>query len=223
MEVSHRVSGTVTEPLPPWGAKESPAARGRPNAASDDGKLVGQLRSGRPAVVEPGRTTITSQVIWSRICPFSELVRLIEDHHVHALPVIDETGRVTGMAAESDLLVKEKFADDHVRTPLRRRGRARLAGTTAGEIMTSPVVTIDPSQRLGQAARLIHRRHIGRLPVRCLDSRCSSSWPRTGEDRSHQDEAPEETTATVTLYGRSGSSTRVSATRTTPRAAHAGE
>ena len=102
---------------------------------------------------------------------FRELVRLIEDHHVHALPVIDEAGQVMGMVAESDLLVKEEFADGHVRTPLRRRGRARLAGTTAGEIMTSPVVTIDPSQRLGQAARVIHRRHIGRLPVVDKDDR----------------------------------------------------
>ena len=115
---------------------------------------------------------MTKEVIVARPeTTFRELVRLIEDHHVHALPVIDETGRVTGMVAESDLLVKEEFADDHVRTPLRRRGRARLAGTTAEEIMTSPVVTIDPSQRLGQAARVIHRRHIGRLPVVDKDDR----------------------------------------------------
>ena len=96
---------------------------------------------------------------------FRELVRLIEDHHVHALPVVDELGRVLGIVAESDLLIKEELTEGHVRTPLQRRGRARLAGTTAGEIMTSPAVTIDPSQTLGQAARVLHRRHIGRLPV----------------------------------------------------------
>ena len=96
---------------------------------------------------------------------FREAVRLIEDHHVHALPVVDETRHTLGMVAESDLLVKEELAEGHVRTPLQRRGRARLAGTTAGEIMTSPAVTIGPSQTLGQAARLLHRKHIGRLPV----------------------------------------------------------
>ena len=96
---------------------------------------------------------------------FRELVRLIEDHHVHALPVVDELGRVLGIVAESDLLIKEELTEGHVRTPLQRRGRARPAGTTAGEIMTSPVVTIDSSQTLGQAAQVFHQRHLGRLPV----------------------------------------------------------
>jgi CBS domain-containing protein len=96
---------------------------------------------------------------------FRELIRLIEDHHVHALPVVDELRRVIGIVAESDLLVKEELTERHVRTPLQRRGRARLAGTTAGEIMISPVVTIDSSQTLDQAARVLHQRHIGQLPV----------------------------------------------------------
>ncbi|MHB8187414.1 MAG: CBS domain-containing protein [Dermatophilaceae bacterium] len=96
---------------------------------------------------------------------FRELVRALEDHHVHALPVVDELRRVLGIVAESDLLIPEELTEGHVRTFLQRRGRARLAGTTAGEIMTSPAVTIDPSQTLGQAARVLHQRHIGRLPV----------------------------------------------------------
>jgi CBS domain-containing protein len=96
---------------------------------------------------------------------FRELIRLIEDHHVHALPVVDELRRVIGIVAESDLLVKEELTERHVRTPLQRRGRVRLAGTTAGEIMISPVVTIDSSQTLDQAARVLHQRHIGQLPV----------------------------------------------------------
>lgn len=102
---------------------------------------------------------------------FRELVRLIEDHHVHALPVVDELRRVIGIVAESDLLVKEELGEGHVRTPLQRRGRVRLSATKAGEIMTSPVVTIDSSQTLGQAARVLHQRHIGQLPVVQADGR----------------------------------------------------
>ena len=96
---------------------------------------------------------------------FREVVRLIEEHHVHALPVVDEQQRIKGMVAESDLLIKEEQAEGHVRTPLQRRGRVRASGTTAGEIMTSPAVTIDPSKTVGEAARLLRRRHIGRVPV----------------------------------------------------------
>ncbi len=102
---------------------------------------------------------------------FRGVVRLIEDHHVHALPVVDEGRRVLGMVAESDLLVREELTEGPVRRPVRRRVRTRLAGTTAGEIMTSPAVTIDGSQTLGQAARVLHRRHIGRLPVTEKDGR----------------------------------------------------
>jgi len=96
---------------------------------------------------------------------FRELVRLIEDHDVGALPVVDELGRVLGVVAETDLLIKEELSEGNVRTPLQRRGRARLDGTTAGEIMSSPAVTINQSQTLSQAARVLRRRHVGRLPV----------------------------------------------------------
>jgi CBS-domain-containing membrane protein len=96
---------------------------------------------------------------------FRELVRLIEDHHLHALPVVDERGLVVGMVTESDLLIREELTEGRLRTPLQRRGRARLTGTTAGEIMSSPVMTVNPSQTLAQAARLFRRRHIGRMPV----------------------------------------------------------
>ena len=96
------------------------------------------------------RDVMTREVLVARReSTFRDLVRMIEDDHVHALPVVDEGQRVLGMVAESDLLIKEELAAGHVRTPLQRRGRARLTGTTAGEIMTSPAVTIDPSQTLG--------------------------------------------------------------------------
>ncbi len=112
------------------------------------------------------RDVMTRDVVVARPeTTFREAVRLIEEHHVHALPVVDEREHALGMVAESDLLVKEEMSEGHVRTPLQRRGRVRLAGITAGEIMTSPAVTIGPSQTLGQAAKLLHRRHIGRLPV----------------------------------------------------------
>jgi len=96
---------------------------------------------------------------------FREIIRIIKDSRVHALPVVDAHGTVLGVVAESDLLVRQEQTEGRVRKPWRRRGRARLAGTTAGEVMTSPAITIDPRQTLGQAARVLHRRHVGRLLV----------------------------------------------------------
>lgn len=101
---------------------------------------------------------------------FRELVRLIEENHIHALPVVDDLGRVLGMVSESDLL-KDELTAPHARTRLERRVPVRPAGVVAGEIMTSPAVTIDPGQTLSQAARVLHQRHIGRLPVVEQDGR----------------------------------------------------
>jgi len=106
-------------------------------------------------------------------CPettLRELVRTIGDHHVHALPVVDDVRRVLGIVAVSDLLGDELTAE-HVRTRLQHRGRVRSVGLTAAEIMTSPAVTIDQEQPLSQAARVMHQRHIGRLPVVDRDGR----------------------------------------------------
>ena len=96
---------------------------------------------------------------------FREVIRIIKDSRVHALPVVDAHGTVLGVVAESDLLVRQEQTEGRVRRPWRRHGRARLAGTTAGEVMTSPAITIDPRQTLGQAARTLHKRHVGRLLV----------------------------------------------------------
>jgi len=106
-------------------------------------------------------------------CPettLRELVRTIGDNRVHALPVVDDVRRVLGIVAVSDLLGDELTAE-HVRTRLQHHGRVRLVGWTAGEIMTSPAVTIDQEQPLSQAARVLHQRHIGRLPVVDRDGR----------------------------------------------------
>ncbi len=99
-------------------------------------------------------------------------VRLIEEAHVHALPVVEDR-RVVGVVAESDLLLKEEMLTGpltmRAMSLQRRRDRVRARATTVGQMMTKPAVTIDPDAALGTAARLLHRRRIGRLPV--LDAR----------------------------------------------------
>ena len=117
------------------------------------------------------RDVMTREVLVARPeMTFRELVRAIEDHHVHALPVVDDQRRVLGIVAESDLLTDELTAG-HVRTRLEHHGRRRPVGVVAGEIMTTPAVIIDESQTLSYAARVLHQRHIGRLPVVEHDAR----------------------------------------------------
>jgi CBS-domain-containing membrane protein len=101
---------------------------------------------------------------------FKEVAGLLTERRVSALPVLDGEGRVVGVVSEADLMRKEEFPE---RPPegrwfqgrRRRKARAKAAGATAAELMTSPAVTIGPDASIAEAARLLHRHRIKRLPV----------------------------------------------------------
>ncbi len=101
--------------------------------------------------------------------PFAELVAILARHGVSALPVLDSGGRVAGVVSELDLLRKEEYQEDQgARQPPRwrhRDGRARAAGLTARELMTSPPVTITPDASIVEAARELDRHRIRHLIV----------------------------------------------------------
>ena len=95
-------------------------------------------------------------------------VRQIVGHRVHALPVVDADGRVVGVVAESDLMPKEERLDarPHLLPPLQsRRDRRRAHALTVREVMSNRPVTIPADTSLGEAGRIMHRKHVGRLPV----------------------------------------------------------
>ena len=77
--------------------------------------------------------------------------------------------RVVGVVSESDLLAKvELTGQPHPRLfagPRRRAARAHAAGAVAGELMSTPVITVAPAATLPAAARLMDRAQVKRLPV----------------------------------------------------------
>jgi CBS domain-containing protein len=102
--------------------------------------------------------------------PFKEIVELLTEYRVGGLPVLNTGGRVVGMVSEADLLLKEEFPQGSPEARLvegrrRRELRAKAAGDTAVELMTAPAVTVGPDVTLAEAARLLHRHQIKRLPV----------------------------------------------------------
>ncbi|MCX4767911.1 CBS domain-containing protein [Streptomyces sp. NBC_01275] len=103
-----------------------------------------------------------------REATFKEIVQLMQDWKISALPVIEGEGRVVGVVSEADLLPKEEFRDsDPDRyTQLRRLSDLAKAGAvTAEELMTSPALTVHPDATLAQAARTMARAKVKRLPV----------------------------------------------------------
>jgi CBS-domain-containing membrane protein len=97
-----------------------------------------------------------------RDAPFKEIVELIDQWKVSALPVLAGEGRVIGVVSEADLLAKEEFRDTDEGD---LKARAKAGGLTAGELMTTPAVTVHANASLAEAARIMARRRVKRLPV----------------------------------------------------------
>lgn len=101
--------------------------------------------------------------------PFKHIAVLMVEHGLHAVPVVDERARLLGVVSEADLTCHEEsgltlgtlLSDGRTALTRARKARAR----TARELMTSPARTIGPEAQVCEALTLMHRAHVGRLPV----------------------------------------------------------
>ncbi|KUN82569.1 inosine-5'-monophosphate dehydrogenase [Streptomyces bungoensis] len=104
-----------------------------------------------------------------RDTPFKELVRLLAENDVTALPVVDELDRPMGVVSEGDLLRKSADqADPSGTVPvpnLEAWERAKAEGSRAEELMSAPAVCARPEWNVVEAARLMETQGVKRLPV----------------------------------------------------------
>ena len=121
---------------------------------------------GTPHIVSDVMTQTVVSV--GRRASFKEVVRLMRDWRVSALPVVEGEGRVVGVVSEADLLHKEEFRDGDPDKHTLLRGDADLAkagAVTAEQLMTSPALTTRANATLAEAARIMARAKVKRLPV----------------------------------------------------------
>ncbi|MBK3624367.1 CBS domain-containing protein [Streptomyces sp. MBT49] len=141
---------------------------------------------GTPHIVSDVMTHTVAAV--GRRATFKEIVRLMRDWRISALPVLEGEGRVVGVVSEADLLPKEEFRDsdpgpglpppapvppvltgppgeDAVVRARRAAGAAKAGAVTAEELMTSPALTVRADTTLAQAARVMAHAKVKRLPV----------------------------------------------------------
>ncbi|MDT0449556.1 CBS domain-containing protein [Streptomyces hesseae] len=99
------------------------------------------------------QTLTVGQIMTSRVArarpgtSFEGLVRLLRRRGVSGVPVLDRDDKVVGVVSEKDL---EKTRERRV---------------TAAELMSSPAITMHPEQRAVDAARIMDRHRVNRLPV----------------------------------------------------------
>ncbi|GKQ37485.1 CBS domain-containing protein [Streptomyces sp. A012304] len=121
---------------------------------------------GTPHIVSDVMTHTVAAI--GRGAAFKEVVRIMHDWKVSALPVLEGEGRVVGVVSEADLLLKEEFRDEDPdrHTQLQRlTDLAKAGAVTAGELMTAPALTVRADATLAQAARVMARAKVKRLPV----------------------------------------------------------
>jgi CBS domain-containing protein len=105
--------------------------------------------------------------------PLLELVRLMLDNHVSALPIV-ESGNIVGIVSEGDLLRRAEVGTEPrlsrwlelvTSTDRLATDYTRTHGRMAGEIMTRDVVTVADTTPLAEVAQVLETRRIKRVPV----------------------------------------------------------
>lgn len=97
------------------------------------------------------------------------VARSLDDHGVSALPVVDTRHHPIGIVSEADLLRRQAgLPDTEGRDPLRSTApmdRASMDARTAGDLMSTPVLTARPAWSIVETARFLRERGVKRLPV----------------------------------------------------------
>jgi CBS domain-containing protein len=129
------------------------------------------LREGLPDVrVEEVMTRAVTTI--HPEAPLAEVVEKLLDKDYTALPVIDAANRVVGIISDTDLLQRgdmdvsislKKAVDPQLASTL--IARLRQSTRTVSEVMTPEPVTIAPNASLSEAARVMSKRRLKRLPV----------------------------------------------------------
>jgi CBS domain-containing protein len=129
------------------------------------------LREGLPAVKV--KEIMTRDVTTIRPeATLAEVVEKLLDKSYTALPVVNAAGRLVGIITDTDLLQR---GDMEVSLSLKRAldpevartlvARLRESTRTVSQVMTSEPTTIGPDAYLSEAARLMARKQLKRLPV----------------------------------------------------------
>ena len=103
-----------------------------------------------------------------------DAAKLMIDHHVSGLPVVDAAGKLIGIVTERDFLRRQELGTE-IKRPrwlefLRGPGKqavdfVREAGRKVHEIMTPNVYSVIPDAELADIVEIMERHRIKRVPV----------------------------------------------------------
>jgi CBS domain-containing protein len=108
----------------------------------------------------------TTVVTVGLLTPYKEVARAMADNGVSGFPVLDVGDHVAGVVSEANLLAEEeKRAWERMAVPGHGLRPQQHWALTAGELMSSPAITIGPDATIASAARAMNEHRVRRLPV----------------------------------------------------------
>jgi len=117
----------------------------------------------------------TSLLTVGRTTPVRDVIRLLIEHRISGVPVVQDN-QVVGIISEGDLILRERayrqrggmaflaqqtFAD-HEKLAVEYR---KAHGLVAEDVMSQPVISVLPGTPVEEVAHLMAERHIKRVPV----------------------------------------------------------
>lgn len=105
-------------------------------------QVVGDLMTADPIVVRAD-------------APLVEAAKLMDEHRISGLPVVDGAGRLVGVVSQTDLL--RARATEYL--------WANWPGLAVRHLMSKPALTVHRDTSLADAARKMERHHVHRLVV----------------------------------------------------------
>ncbi len=130
-------------------------------------KTVADIMSREPILVQPQT-------------PLKEAIKILAEKRISGLPVVDDSGNLVGVISETDLMWRATEVEPpaymmlldsviYLENPHRyERELHKALGQTVGEVMSGDPITITSEKSVAEAAGLMHKRSVHRLPV--LDS-----------------------------------------------------
>ena len=108
----------------------------------------------------------------------NDIAKLMHEHDISGIPVVDDARHVVGIVTELDMIVRNTRLElpafiqilDLARIPLEMPGHYRnrlrhMLGASAGDIMTEEVVTISPDAEMEDLAETMVKRRVNPVPV----------------------------------------------------------
>jgi CBS domain-containing protein len=104
----------------------------------------------------------------------ANVIRLLVEHDISALPVVDEDDRVVGVISEADLIHRDEIGTDKHRswwlealTPASTLAKefAKSHGRRVSELMSSKIVSASEDTPLEEIATLLEKHRIKRIPI----------------------------------------------------------